>query len=87
MCAGATGGPDCVVLVGEAADTERQAFRRGEGDTGDRAWAANQRIRPGVLIRQWVEQRSDADGGAGVADLDVRVECLGQEVFSGKRAS
>ena len=52
-----------------------------------RELAADQHVRPSVLIRQWVEQRRDAGGGAGVEDLAVRVERLEQAVFSSKRVS
>ncbi len=49
--------------------------------------AADQHVRPSVLIRQWVEQRRDAGGGVGVEDLAVRVEHLEKAVFRDKRAS
>ncbi|MGH9071144.1 MAG: hypothetical protein ACRDX8_08285 [Acidimicrobiales bacterium] len=49
--------------------------------------ATDQHVRPSVLIRQWVEQRRDADGGAGVEDLALRVERLERAVFIDKRAS
>ncbi|MHB1536012.1 MAG: hypothetical protein ACYC1D_15660 [Acidimicrobiales bacterium] len=49
--------------------------------------ASEQHVRPSVLVRQWVEQRRDAGGGAAVEDLAVRVERLEQAVFSDKRAS
>lgn len=44
--------------------------------------AADQHVRPSVLIRQWVEQRRDAGGGAGVEDLAVMVDRLEQAVFA-----
>ncbi|MGH9063853.1 MAG: hypothetical protein ACRD0L_07790 [Acidimicrobiales bacterium] len=49
--------------------------------------AADQHVRPSVLIRQWVEQRREAGGGAGIEDLASRVERLEQAVFTDKRAS
>ena len=49
--------------------------------------AAEQHVRPSVLIRQWVEQRREVGGGAGVEELAMRVERLERAVFTDKRAS
>jgi len=38
------------------------------------------------LIRQWIEQRRDAGGAAGIEDLAARPERLEHTVFSGTRA-
>jgi hypothetical protein len=52
-----------------------------------RARAAEQHVRPSGLIRQWIDQRRDAGGGAGVEDLAARVERLEGAVFTDRRAS
>ena len=49
--------------------------------------AATQHVRPSVLIRQWIEQRRDADREPGAGDLAVRVERLERAVFPDTRAS
>lgn len=49
--------------------------------------AAAQHIRPSGLIRQWIEQRRDAGGAAGVEDLATRLERLEHKVFSDTEAS
>jgi hypothetical protein len=49
--------------------------------------AAAQHVRPSVLIRQWIEQRRDADREPGTGDLAARVERLERAVFPGTRAS
>ncbi|MGH9067836.1 MAG: hypothetical protein ACRD0J_10155 [Acidimicrobiales bacterium] len=49
--------------------------------------AADQHVRPSVLIRQWIEQRRDVGGGAGIEDLAVRVERLERAVFTDEQAS
>ena len=48
--------------------------------------AAAQHVRPSVLIRQWIEQRRDAEA-EGAGDLAVRVERLERAVFRDTRAS
>lgn len=52
-----------------------------------RGRASDQHVRPSVLIRQWVEERRDAGGGAGIEELVARVERLERAVFNDKRAS
>lgn len=47
-----------------------------------REQAAAQHVRPSGLIRQWIEQRRDAGGAAGVEDLTARLERLERTVFS-----
>lgn len=47
-----------------------------------REQAAGQHVRPSGLIRQWIEQRRDAGGAAGVEDLAARLERLERTVFS-----
>ena len=49
--------------------------------------AAEQHVRPSVLIRQWLEQRRDAGGAAGAEDLVVRIGRLEEAVFADKRVS
>jgi hypothetical protein len=49
--------------------------------------ATAQHVRPSVLIRQWIEQRRDADGEPGTGDLAARVERLERAVFPDARAS
>lgn len=49
--------------------------------------AAAQHVRPSVLIRQWIEQRRDADREPGTGDLAARVERLERAVFPDTRAS
>lgn len=52
-----------------------------------REQAAAQHVRPTGLIRQWIEQRRDAGGVAGVEDLAKRLQRLERAVFSDTRAS
>ncbi len=52
-----------------------------------REQSAAQHVRPSGLIRQWIEQRRDAGGAAGIEDLAARLERLEHTVFSGTRAS
>lgn len=47
-----------------------------------REQAVAQHVRPSGLIRQWIEQRRDAGGAAGIEDLASRLERLEHEVFS-----
>jgi hypothetical protein len=47
-----------------------------------REQAAAQHVRPSGLIRQWIEQRRDAGGAAGIEDLATRLERLEHKVFS-----
>lgn len=51
-----------------------------------RARAAAEHVRPSALIRQWLEQRREAEPGTDAADLAARVARLEGAVFSGKRA-
>ena len=51
-----------------------------------REQSAAQHVRPSGLIRQWIEQRRDAGGAAGIEDLAARPERLEHTVFSGTRA-
>lgn len=44
--------------------------------------AAAQHVRPSGLIRQWIEQRRDTGGAAGIEDLATRLERLEHKVFS-----
>lgn len=52
-----------------------------------REQAAAQHVRPSGLIRQWIEQRRDADDATGVEDLAERLERLERAVFSDTDAS
>jgi hypothetical protein len=52
-----------------------------------REQAAAQHVRPSGLIRQWIEQRRDSGGAAGVEDIAARLERLERTVFSDTRAS
>jgi hypothetical protein len=52
-----------------------------------REQAAAQHVRPTGLIRQWIEQRRNAGGAAGVEDLAARLERLERTVYSDPRAS
>ena len=52
-----------------------------------REQAAAQHVRPSGLIRQWIEQRRDAGGAAGVEDLAARLERLEKTVFSDTQGS
>lgn len=47
-----------------------------------REQAAAQHVRPSGLIRQWIEQRREAGGVAGIEDLATRLERLEHTVFS-----
>lgn len=49
--------------------------------------AAAQHVRPSGLIRQWIEQRRDTGGAAGVEDLAARLDRLERTVFSDTTAS
>lgn len=52
-----------------------------------REQAAAEHVRPSGLIRQWIEQRRDSGGAAGVENIAARLERLERTVFSDTRAS